>query len=1004
MDIKSKSLKHFICFFMLCFFLVNHVTAQNNFVSVQGTVVDANSEPLIGVSISAKGTSTGTTTDVDGNFSIKVVPGSTLVFSYVGYQPREIEILQSQELSVVMQDDSQVLDDVVVIGYGSVKKKDLTGAISAIGEKEFAKGVVTSPAQLLSGKVTGVQITSNGGRAGAGSTIRIRGGASLNASNDPLIVVDGVPISSGLSGSTDALSMVNPNDIESMNILKDASATAIYGSRASNGVILITTKKGTSKKMQVNISTNNSLSYNSKKVDVLSGNQFRDLVNTYGSAKQIGMLGEYNTDWQDEIYRTAFTTDNNVSISGTAGVLPYYVSLSFLDNNGILKTDNMKRSTMAINLTPKFLDDHLSVNLNLKGTIGSSRFGNGDAIGAALRMDPTQPVKADGYDMFNGYWTWMANNADFSQGPLSLGTKNPVALLESKEDKGDTYRSIGNIQLDYKMHFLPELRANLNLGYDVAKGKGNVTIPVWAPQTYTNGGKNPEGGFYPGGSRSKYDQSKRNLLMEFYLNYNKTLEEIKSTIDLMGGYSYQDWKTTDNLYPTTTFDGEKELDAPTFANSYSQNTLISYFGRLNYTLMDKYMLTASLRRDGSSRFSKNNRWGTFPSAALAWRVNEESFMQGFKDLYNLKLRLGVGVTGQQEIDNYGYIPSFSPSGNAGAYYQFGDVFYSLWRPDGYDPNRKWETTTTYNIGIDYGFFNNRVFGNIDAYYKKTKDLLNTVPLAIGENNTNQITKNIGAMENKGVEFSLTVLPIDNKDITWEISANATYNDSKITKLTINDNDPLNEYILLTGDISGGTGTKVQRHAVGHAPSTFYLYKQLYNADGKPIDGAYADLNGDGMIDDNDRYLSKRSVPKWFLGFNTSFRYQNWTISTSLRSNLGAYVYNNFNANNGNFAQVLQSDFLSNGSTNILATKFTQQNLLSDYYLENASFLKMDYLTLTYEFPKFSKSISRLAASFTVQNVFTATKYTGVDPEITNGIDNNFYPNPRTFVLGINLNF
>ena len=1005
MNIKSKNMKHFLCFFMLCFFVFNHVAAQTNTVTVGGVVTDSSRDPLIGVSIGVKGASTGTTTDIDGNFTLKVTPGSTLVFSYVGYHSKEVLVDKAQQLSVILQQDSELLEEVIVIGYGSVKKKDLTGSISAIGEKEFNKGVVTSPAQLLSGKVSGVQITSNGGRAGAGSTIRIRGGASLNASNDPLIVVDGVPISSGLSGSSDALSMINPSDIESMNILKDASATAIYGSRASNGVILITTKKGASGKMSINITSNNSLSYNSKKVDVLSGNQFRDLVNTYGNTTQINRLGEYNTDWQDEIYRTAFTTDNNVSLSGKSGILPYYVSLSFLDNNGILKTDNMKRTSMAVNLTPKFLDDHLSVSVNLKGTISNARFGNGDAIGAALRMDPTQPVKAAGYDMFNGYWSWMANDKDPSKGPLSLGTKNPVALLESKKDKGDTYRSIGNMQLDYKMHFLPELKANLNLGYDIAKGKGKVSVPTWAPQAYTLGGENKEdGGFYPGGERSKYEQTKRNLLMEFFLNYNKTLEEIKSSIDVMGGYSYQDWKTTDNLYVKTTYDGTKELEVPAFAETYAQNTLISYFGRLNYTFMDKYMLTASVRRDGSSRFSKDHRWGTFPSGALAWRINEEDFMKGFKALYNLKLRLGVGKTGQQEIDNYGYIASFSPSGNEGAYYQFGDQYYSLWRPDAYDPNRKWETTTTYNGGLDYGFFNNRVYGSVDVYFKKTKDLLNTVPLAIGENNTNQITKNIGSMENKGVELSLTVVPIDNKNITWEMSANATYNNAKITKLTVNDNDPNNDFILLTGDISGGTGTKIQRHAVGHAPSTFYMYKQLYNANGSPIDGSYADLNGDGVIDDKDRYMSKSSIPKWFLGFNTSFRYQSWTLSTSLRSNIGAYVYNNFASNNGVTSEIMQNDFSSNGSSDIFKTWFSKQNLLSDYYLQNATFLKMDYLTLSYEFPKIFKNINRLAASFTVQNVFTATKYKGVDPEISGGIDNNFYPNPRTFLIGINLNF
>lgn len=991
---------------MLNLLVLIHVAAQSKPILVNGVVVDSKQEPLIGVSVSVKETAKGTVTDIDGRFSINVEPGATLVFSYIGYLPQEIRATSKSDLKIVMSDDTNVLDEMVVIGYGTAKKKDLTGAISAIGEKDFAKGITTSPSQLLSGKVAGVQITSNGGRAGGGSRIRIRGGASLNASNDPLIVVDGVPISSGLSGSSDALSMINPNDIESMNILKDASATAIYGSRASNGVVIITTKKGSGKGMTINVSSNNSLSFNSKKVDLLSADQYRDFVNTYGNDRQKSMLGQASTDWQDEIYRTAFTTDNNLSIRGTAGSLPYYTSISYLDNSGILKKDNIKRTTLTVNLSPKFFQDHLSVNVNLKGTIGSSSFGNSDAIGSALRMDPTQPVKAGGYDMFNGYWAWMADPNNFSAGPSSLATKNPVALLESKSDKGDSYRSIGNAQFDYKFHFLPELKANVNIGYDIAQGKGKVSVPEWAPQDYTSGGARPDaegGGFYPGGSRSRYDQNKRNLLFESYLNYNKTFDAIKSNIDVMAGYSYQDWKTTDKLYPKTTYSGSKVLEEPQFAETINQNTLLSYFGRFNYTLMDRYMLTTTIRRDGSSRFSKNNRWGTFPSVALAWRINEESFMKNFEQLYALKLRLGIGKTGQQEVDNYGYIASFSPS-NSGAFYQFGDQFYSLWRPDAFDPNRRWESTTTYNAGIDYGFFGNRFSGSVDVYMKKTKDLLNTVPLAIGENNTNQITKNIGKMENKGVEFTINVVPIDSKDFTWDMSFNATYNYSEITKLTINDKDPRNDYVLLTGGIAGGTGTNVQRHAVGYAPGTFYLYKQLYDQNGNPIDGAYADLNGDGIIDEGDRYLSKRPEPRWFLGFSTNFRYDKLSLSTSLRSNLDNYVYNNIYSNSGNMSQALQNDFLQNAPTNILATKFNKQNLLSDYYIQNASFLKMDYVTLSYELPSFCKGINKFTTSFTVQNVFTITKYKGVDPEIAGGIDNNFYPNPRTFILGLNLNF
>lgn len=1012
MNIKTKFWKHSLSFLVLNLFVLCQIMAQVQTVPVTGVVLDEQQEPLIGVSVSVKGSSVGTITNIDGEFSLSVEPGSTLDFSYVGYESGELLINQSGYYRILMKENTKALEEVVVIGYGSVKKKDLTGSIAAIGEKEFNKGSITSPAQLLTGKISGVQVTSNGGRAGGGARIRIRGGASLNASNDPLIVVDGVPISSGLSGSSDALTMINPNDIESMNVLKDASATAIYGSRASNGVILITTKKGSkafgSGKMNINFTTNNSLSYNSKKVDLLNANQFTDLVLNSPSAteNQIAMLGTANTDWQKEIYRTAFTTENNLSFSGVTGILPYYVSASFTDNNGILKTDNMKRGTLAVNLSPTFLDDHLSVNVNLKGTYGQSRFGNSGAIGAALRMDPTKPVKAPGFELFNGYWTWLSNPSDPNKGPVSLATKNPVAQLESRNDKGDTYRSIGNVQLDYKMHFLPELKANLNLGYDVAKGKGNVVVAPWGPQEFTNGGINPETGLYNvGGSRSKYNQDKRNVVMEAYLNYNKTFDEIYSKIDLMGGYSYQDWKTTDDNYPTTTYDYGVELSKPVFANTYSQNTLISYFGRLDYTLLDKYMLTSSVRRDGSSRFSKKNRWGTFPSVALAWRINEETFLKNFTNLYNLKLRLGIGQTGQQEIDNYGYFATFSPS-NSGGFYQFGDQFYSVWRPDAYDANRKWETTTTYNTALDYGFFGNRINGSIDVYLKKTKDLLNTVPLAVGENNINEITKNIGAMENKGVEFQVNFVPVETNLMTWDFGFNATWNKSKITKLTINDGDPNNDYILETGGITGGTGMKVQRHAVGYSPYTFWLFKQLYTADGRPIDGAYADLNGDGSIDAADRYLGKSPEPKWYLGFSTNFRYAEWTIGTSLRSNLGQYVYNNIYSDGAVYDNVLQNSFLQNSPKDILKTKFNLRNLQSDYYLQNASFLKMDYIRLSYDFSKYLIGLKgkSLTASFTVQNVFTITKYSGVDPEIAGGIDNNFYPNPRTFILGLNLNF
>lgn len=984
------------------FTLSSAMYAQGGTITVRGNVKDNLNEPIISGSVVVKGTTTGTVTDMDGNYVLNNVPAdATLVFSYVGFKTQEVLVAGKTTINVSLAEDVEMLQDVVIIGYGSVRKDDLTGAITPIGEKDFQKGVVTSPSELITGKVAGVQITSNGGRAGSGARIRIRGGASLSATNDPLIVIDNVPMDvGGLSGSTDVLSTLNPNDIESMNVLKDASATAIYGSRASNGVIIITTKKGSlGQKLNVNISSQNSISTVAKKVDVLTGDELREIVlnNPYSSDRYTSLLGDANTDWQDEIFRTAFTTDNNVSISGSFNNMPYRASVAFLSQDGILKTDNMKRTTASISLSPKFLEDHLSVNLNLKGTYSSQRFGNGDAIGAALRMDPTKPVKAEGFENFGGYWTWGSSTK-----PDPLATKNPVALLESRHDESDVYRSIGNIQFDYKMHFLPELRANLNLGYDVAQGKGNVAVEAWAPQAYNT--VSDEGG--DGGERTKYDQKKRNLLMEFYLNYAKDLKEINSRIDIMGGYTYQDWKTTDKNFARTNYAGDVILEEVTFPTSENQNTLISYYGRLNYTFMNRYLVTATVRRDGSSRFNKDNRWGTFPSVALAWRISEESFMQGFSKLSNLKLRLGYGVTGQQEIGNYEYLPKYSYGQTTGQI-QFGDSFYHTWRPDGYDKDRKWEQTQTYNIGMDYGFFDNRVSGAIDYYYKKTKDLLNYIPLPIGSNYTNAIVKNIGELNNRGLEANVNVVAIDTKDIQWDLGFNVTYNKTKITKMSLNDGANSTYIGARVGGISGGTGSNIQIHSVGYAPFAFYVYKQIYDEEtGKPIEGAYVDLNGDGTINEEDLYRYKKAEPDVYMGFNTNFRYKEWSLGTSLRTSLGNYMYNNINSNAGNYSQVLNpNDYIQNTVKDIYNTNFYNQNLFSDYYVQNASFLKMDYITLGYDFKKILNNPKiGLRANFTVQNVFTITKYDGVDPEIGGGIDNNYYPSPRTFVLGLNLNF
>ena len=977
---------------LLLFFLLFHLASQAQGI-VKGQVLDEFGGPVVGANVVIQGTTNGVITDSNGNFQLSnVALNSVIRISFLGFQEQAVTYTGQSAFHIVMHEDTQLLEEVVVIGYGTMKKGDLTGSITAIGEKDFSKGVVTSPAELISGKIAGVQITSQGGRAGSGSRILIRGGASLSASNDPLIVLDGVPLDvGGISGSSDMLSTINPNDIESMNILKDASATAIYGSRASNGVIIITTKKGQKGgALKINVSSLNSISTIARKVDVMDAATFREVITTnpFTSEKYIGYLGNASTDWQKEIYRNAFTTDNNVNVSGSIGNrLPFRVSAGFISNDGTLKTDNMKRGSAAISLSPTFFDDHLSVQINLKGTNSVSLFGNGEAIGAAIRMDPTQPVKANGFDAFDGYYTWLSGN---SQMPNTLATYNPVALLYGRYDKGTVMRSIGNVQLDYKLHFLPDLRANLNIGYDVAKGQGKNNIFPWAPNRYTQGGE-----------RSKYEQDKINKLFEFYLNYSKTID--KSRLEIMGGYTYQDWKRTDHYFNVTNYNKDYIVSEPTYPKNVNQNTLISFFGRLNYNLMEKYLLTATIRRDGSSRFSSSNRWGTFPSVALAWRINEEHFLKDIDILSNLKLRIGYGITGQQEIGDYEFYARYGLS-DLTAQYQFGDVFYQGWRPSGYDRNRKWEETTTSNVGLDFGFFNNRLSGSVDLYHKNTKNLLNRVDLPMGSNFTNMIVKNIGSMMNNGYEVSVNVIAIDQKDFQWDLGFNISHNYSKITKLTLNDSSSSDYVGVAVGGISGGTGNLVSMHSVGHSRSTFYLYKQLYYPDGTPIEGAFADLNGDGVINEKDKYFVRKPEPDLLMGFNTNVKWRQWTASTSLRASIGNYVYNNVYSDLGNYSQVFNpNNFLMNTVNDIKNTQFYNRNLMSDYYLSNASFLKMDYFQLGYDFGRIANTLN-LKCHLSVQNVLTVTKYKGVEPEIISGIDGNFYPNPRTFILGLNLNF
>lgn len=973
-------------------------------VRAYGVVVDVEGTPLPGVTVRVTDkTGQGTITDMDGNFSIQVEKSDRLTFTYVGFVDQTIAVAdQTFPLRLVLHEDSELLDEVVVIGYGSVQKKDLTGSITTISSKDFQKGAIATPDQLITGKIAGVQIVPGGGSPGAGSTIRIRGGASLNASNDPLIVIDGVPMEgSTLPGAPSPLSSINPADIESMNVLKDASATAIYGSRASNGVIIITTKKGSlGQPLRVQATTRFSVSTPRKYVDVYTGDEIREIVKKSGETKYIAMLGKENTDWQSAIYQTAFGTDNNISISGATSWLPYRMSVGYYNEKGILKTDHMQRITGDLSLSPHFLNDDLTVTLNVKGSHTRNRYADRGAIDGAVRMDPTHPIMSDEaiYKPFGGYWFLTGTNDAGQVIPRSNAPRNPLALLMEKDDRGTTNRFIANSMITYKIPFVKGLSMNLNLAYDYGVGQGRTYIPVNAPlNEYTN--QNVIG---KGGLDKQYRQEKTNKLLDFYVNYKHESKAILGSLDLMAGYSYQDWMTKDYKYAEKTAGGI-EYNKPVFPYDLPRNTLVSFYGRVNYSLLDRYLITATVRTDGSSRFAPKYRWGIFPSVALAWKIKEESFLKDVEAVSDLKLRLGYGMTGQQDgIANYSYQSVYALSGNQKRYL-FGDKWYNMYKPAAYDAEIKWEQTATTNIGLDYGFLNGRLYGSIDLYVKHTKDLLNTIPVPAGANFSNRLLTNIGSMTNRGAELSVNYIPIETKDWNWMLNFNATYNQTKITQLTqVEDPTYLGAEV---GGINGATGNNAQIHSVGYEPYSFFVYKQVYDAKGKPIEGVFADLNGDGKIDNYDKYHCGKPAPDFLFGLSTSLRYKGLTLSTSLRANTGNKIYDNVSSNNATLDSVIDSHgWISNATHDYSASGFLNKHYLSDYYVRDASFLKMDNLTLSYDFGRLFHDTVGINLGATVQNVFTLSTYKGIDPEVSGGIDHQFYPIPRTYSLSLGLTF
>jgi iron complex outermembrane receptor protein len=971
---------------ILAIMLPLSVNAQTGSRTIRGTVVDENQQPLIGVSVMAVGSSAGVATDLDGNYLLKVpTTVKQITFSYIGYETKTVTIT-SDHIDVALTPNSTMMEELVVVGYGVQKKNDLTGSISSVSEKDFNQGVISSPEELINGKIAGVQITNSGGSPNSSSTIRVRGGASLNASNDPLIVLDGVPMEVGgsVAGSSNFLSLINPNDIESMTILKDASSTAIYGSRASNGVIIITTKKGTGDGVKVSFQTTNSISNRTKTAEMLSASQFRDVYSRFGTEAQQALVGNYNTNWNDAVFRSAFGTDNNLSVAGRAAKwLPFRVSLGANYQDGILKTDNSRRFTANVNLNPSFFEDHLRVTVSGKATVSRNRFAETGAVWNASAFNPTVPV----YDetcILGGY-----NEAvDNTGGPAQGSIKNPLGMLEQYKSTSNVQRYIGNIDLDYRVHFLPDLRLHATGGYDYSRGKGHIYLSDMSASGYNDGGSD-----YDYGTQKNY-----NRLLTIYANYNKDLDAIKSTLDVTAGYDYQYWRY---YYPENTQYTVAGDEKSVSSASDERHTLLSYYGRVNYTLMGNYLLTATFRRDGSSRFSKDNRWGTFPSVALAWRVANESFWEPIASVMNdFKIRASYGITGQQDgISNYGYLPNYT-IGLSGAQYQFGGTPIYTYRPEAYNPDLKWETTKSWNFGVDFGFLNGRINGSVDYYTRKTEDLLATVPVPAGVNFDKSMLTNVGNVDSKGVEIAINANIIDSKDWTWTVTANATWQDNKITNLTLIENGDSPDTPVRYME-----STPIQYFSTGYAPYSYLLYKQIYDeTTGKPIEGLYADLNGDGQITDDDRYHTHSPAPDWIFGFSTSLRYQKWTLSTSLRANVGNYVYNGMAANMGAWeCTTWCGQQINNLSTSFLETEFQNRQYASDYYLENASFLKMDNIQLSYDFGRIYKSLS-LHASAMVQNVFTITKYSGVDPENVSGIDTSSYPRPRTYSLTLGLNF
>ena len=972
--------------------------------TVTGRVIDVNGEPIIGVNVSVDGGKMNVITDIDGNFSIKAAPGSFLNISFIGYKSQKVSA-ESTPMRIVLKDNAVLLQDAIVIGYGTVKKNDLTGSVVAMKPDELNHGLQTNAQDMITGKIAGVSVISDGGTPGGKATIRIRGGSSLNASNDPLVVIDGLAMDNqGIKGVSNLLSTVNPNDIASFTVLKDASATAIYGSRASNGVIIITTKRGVAGAApKVSYDGNISFGFKRNTVAVMNGDEYENYVETLSGkdSDAYKLLGSqvfgknYNTNWQDAIFRTAVSHDHNISVSGGFGNIPYRISGGYTNESGTLITSSFERVTGSINLAPTFYDKHLSFNINAKGMYAKNRYADAGAVGAAIAMDPTKPIMVENssntaYSDFGGYFQWYSYDSALGKNVInSLASHNPVAMLKQKHDIADSGDFIGNIEADYKFFFCPDLHIHANAGLEYSDG---VQRLYESPESYDDS---------PYGRQGRDHLYKYNKSFNAYAQYSHDFNI--HHLDVMGGYEWQHFYRAGLSHYNGVSATHNETSTPTKTESY----LVSFFGRLNYSLLDRYMLTTTLRDDGTSRFSKNNRWGLFPSAALAWKIKNEPFMRNIKSLSDLKLRLGYGLTGQQDIDqgDYPYIPQYTVS-TTGASYPFGGEYYTTNRPNAYNQNLKWESTTTWNVGVDYGFLHDRITGSVDWYYRTTKDLLNTVSISAETNFNNKLISNVGSLKNYGLEAAIDAKLISKKDFLWDVSYNVTWNKNKITKLTTGTGDG---YYVATGSISSGTGETIQAQAVGQSANAFYVYKQIYDTNGKPIAGLYEDRDGDGKITSADKYYYKSPNAPILMGFSNKFVWKEWDFGFTMRASIGNYIYDDVLASHHNVSTTgyyATSGYLTNVMKRALSANFgsTSNIEYSDYYVKNASFLRCDNITLGYTFTNVMSTTFGGRLYATVGNPFVITKYKGLDPEVSGGIDRNVYPRPVTFTIGLNLNF